>query len=292
MPPTPGRATALLLALAALGGTRAAAAQTWRTITSARQLQGERELTVEVRYGVGVFRLLAAPQGQLYRMEMRYDEDKFTPVREYLPATGVLRLGSRGQEGAHVSLGDRKRSDPPPSLDVALSPEIPVSLDLELGAVEADVDLGGLLVRRLAYKTGASRTRLRFGRPNGAECEEAVLEAGAAEFEASGLGNTNCRRLRFSGGVGDVTLDFTGAWRRPMDADVNVGLGSLHVRLPSDVGVALQVSRFLASLDAANFTRRGDTWYSNNWATASRRLTLHVSASLGNINVAWVGGGN
>ena len=290
--PTARRAAALVLALAVFGCTRQASAQTWRTITSARQLHGERGLTVEVRYGVGMFRLLAAPQGQLYRMEMRYDEDKFTPVREYLPATGVLRLGSRGLDGAHVSFGDRKRSDPPPSLEVALSPEIPLSLNLELGAVESDVDLGGLLVRSLAYKTGASRTRLRFGRPNGADCEEVVLEAGAAEFEASGLGNSNCRRLHFDGGVGDVTLDFTGAWRRPMDADVNVGLGSLHVRLPGDVGVALQVSRFLASLDAANFTRRGDTWYSDNWATASQRLTLHVSASLGNVDVAWVGGGN
>ena len=289
---TPRRGAALLLAFAALAGARSAFAQTWRTITSARQLHGERELTVEVRYGAGVFHLLPAPEGQLYRMEMRYDEDKFTPVREYLPASGVLRLGSRGQEGMHVSLADRKRSDPPPSLDVALSPEIPLSLDLELGAVESSVDLGGLLVRHLAFKTGASQTRLTFGRPNGADCDEAVLEAGAAEFDAVGLGNTNCRRLRFNGGVGEVTLDFTGAWRRPMNAEVNVGLGSLHVRLPSDVGVALQVSRFLASFDAANFTRRGDTWYSNNWANARQRLTLHVSASLGGIDVAWVGAGN
>jgi hypothetical protein len=54
----------------------------------------------------------------------------------------------------------------------------------------------------------------------------------------------------------------------------------------------MQLSRFLASFDATNFTRRGDTYYSGNWETAGRRLTLHVSASLGGIDVAWAGGGN
>jgi hypothetical protein len=288
---SPGRAATLTLVLALAAGARTAAAQTWRTITSARQLHGERELMVQVQYGAGIFRLSPATEGQLYRMEMRYDEDKFTPVREYLPASGVLRLGARGHDGVRVSLGDRKRSDPPPSLDVAVSPEIPLSLELELGAVQATVDLGGLLLRHLSYRTGASETHLRFGRPNGAACDEVDLEAGAAQFEVLGLGNANCRRLHFSGGVGEVTLDFSGAWRQAMDAEINMGLGSLHVRLPRDVGVSVELSRFLASFDAPGFTKRGDNYYSGNWATATQRLTLHINASLGGIDLAWVDAG-
>jgi hypothetical protein len=274
-------------AVPALSVSAPAAGQTWRTITSARQLHGEHELVVEVRYGAGRFRLAPGEEGQLYRLEMRYDEEKFTPLREYDAATGTLRLGIRGRDGVRVSHGDRRRSRPPPYLDLSLTPEIPLSLTLELGAVESDVELGGLALRRVSYRTGASETNLRFTRANPVECEELSLEAGAAAFEARGLANANCARVSFHGGVGDVTLDFTGNWRRSMEANLDVGIGSLNLRLPRDVGVAVRVNRFLASFDASGLHKRGDTYYSANWGTARQRLTLRVNASIGSIEVSW-----
>jgi hypothetical protein len=119
-------------------------------------------------------------------------------------------------------------------------------------------------------------------------CEALVIEAGAAQVRVSGLGNSNCTRLEVHGGVGELHLDFTGRWRQGMTADVNVGIGALRLRLPSDVGVSLKLTRFLASFEAPGFVRRADTWYSENWATARQRLALRVNASLGGVDVAWV----
>ena len=264
-------------------------AQSWRTITSARQLHGETDARVHVQYGAGRFRLSPGTQGELYRMELRYDEDKFIPLREYDVATGALNLGvrSRDGQGMHVSLGDRRRDGPTPSLDIDLNPDIPLSLDMELGAVEADVELGGLALRSVSYRTGASETQLRFSRPNPIACDELVMEAGAAEFHADYLANANCARLSFRGGVGEVTLGFGGNWRRPLTADVNVGIGSLHLQLPREVGVAVRLNRFLASFDAAGFEKRGNMYYSANYNSARYRLTLNVNASLGGVDVVW-----
>jgi hypothetical protein len=267
-----------------------ASAQTWRTVTSARQTHGERELTVDVQYGVGRFSLAPGPAGTLYRMEMRYDEERFTPVRAYDPASGVLRLGVRGRHGrgARITIGDRRRSGPPPTFDLALSPDIPLSLTLELGAVESDVELGGLALRSLTYRTGASESSVRFSQPNPVACGELAMEAGAAQLHVTGIANANCQRVRFQGGVGEVTLDFSGEWRQSMDADVDVSIGSLNLRLPRDVGVMIRLSRFLASFESAGFVKRGRTYYSSNYESARHRLTLDINATIGGVDVAWV----
>lgn len=265
-------------------------AQSWRTITSARQLHGERDLRVNVQYGGGRFHLAPGSPGELYRMEMRYDEDKFLPVRDFDPDALTLRLGTRSRRegsGINVSLGDRRRDRQVSTLDLALSPEIPLSLVLELGAVQADVDLGGLALRRVTYRTGASETQLRFSQPNPVACEELEMEAGAAAFHVQEIANANCARVSFNGGLGDVSLDFGGSWRRSLTGDVNVGIGSLSLRLPRDVGVSVQLNRFLASFDAAGFEKRGNTYYSANFNSARYRLTLSVNASIGGIEVAW-----
>jgi hypothetical protein len=275
-----------LLLLAALAGAAPAAAQTLRTLSSARQLHGETSLIVDVTYAVGELRLEPASSGDLYRMELRYDEEKFAPVREYDADAGVLRLGLRSLRG-HTTLG-RGRNRDTPSLDVALTPEIPLTLRIEVGAAQADVEFGGLELRRLAYKTGASESHVRFSRPNPVDCDALTFEVGAAEFNAVGLGNANCRRMGFHGGVGDVTLDFGGEWRNSAEATVKIGIGELKLMLPRDLGVAITLNRFLASFDHDGFTKRSGVYYSDNYASARYRLNLNVDAAFGGIEVHWV----
>jgi hypothetical protein len=280
-------AAAAALLLTALAASTPAASQTLRTLTSARQLHGESALSVDVTYAAGHFRLEPGSAGDLYRMELRYDEDKFTPVREYDPDGGVLRLGLTSRRN-HVSRRELKRGERAPSLDLALTPEVPLTLALELGAVESDVEFGGLALRRLSYRTGASESHVRFSRPNPLTCEAATFEVGAAEFEVTSLGNANCRRVSFHGGVGEVTLDFTGEWRNSAEASVKVAIGSLKLVLPRDLGVAISLDRFLTSFDHEGFTKRGGVYYSGNFATARYRLNLHVNAAFGGIEVRWV----
>jgi len=283
--------TFLAAATLVVAASTPASAQSWRTITSARQLHGERQLDVRVQYGVGRFQLVPGAADDLYRMELRYDEDKFVPVRAYDAEAGVLRLGVRSRDGSglNVRLGDRsRRDDPMPMLNLSLTRDIPLTLSMELGAVEADVELGGLALHRVELRTGASTTQLRFSRPNPVACDEMQIEAGAAAFNADNLASANCARIMFTGGLGDVTLDFGGDWRRSMAGDVNVGLGTLHLRLPRGVGVEMHMNRLLASFDAAGFVKRGGTYFSENFDGAQYRLTLDVSASLGGVEITWV----
>ncbi len=218
-------------------------------------------------------------------MVMRYDEDKFIPISEYDPAAGVLRLGLKTV--GHVTLADHDEQNKP-SLDLALAPGVPLALDVELGAAEASAEFGGLALRSLRYKTGASQTDLRFSRPNPIACDSLDLEAGAAQLTATGLGNANCRHVTIAGGVGALSLDFTGAWRGPTDVDAHLALGELKLEVPRNLGVAITLVRFLASFEQNGFTKRGDVYYSDNYAATSAHLDVRVQSAFGGIQVVWV----
>lgn len=273
--------TLISAAALALGCAGAVEAQDWRTVTSFRQRSEENRMDVHVHYGAG--KLLIGPSaggGELYRVGLRYDADMFDPITGY--ESGRLEVGVEGI-GSSVKL----RNSDAGELDLRLSPDVPLDLDLEFGAVEADLDLGGLLVARLEIETGASETDVRFSAPNRTACERLGISMGAAALEVEGLGNANCASIEVEGGVGDITLDFSGEWRRSMEADITMALGSLTVIVPSDVGVRVDRDTFLTGFDGSGFVKRDGVLYSRNWESARHRLSIDMSGAFGSINVRW-----
>lgn len=271
-----GTAAGLLVGLMAVP----ASAQTWGDLNGARLRTTEDALQVQVRYGAGSLELHAEEGTNLYRFDLRYDQDVFEPVHVY--DDEVLRIGVRRTEDAS---NVRTRSGG--KLELLLSTEVETHLDMQFGAVQADVDLGGLALAGLMVKTGASESRLDVSRPNTARIREATFEAGAAEFTATNLGNLNAQEIRVDAGVGEVKLDFGGEWNQNADIDLNVGLGSVHLTFPRNLGVRLVRSGFLASVDVDGLDKMDDGYYSPNWESADHRVTVDVTAAFGTVRVEW-----
>ena len=260
-----------------------ATAQDWRTITSMRQVGAEDLLRVNVEYAAGQLELAPARPGVLYRSTLRYDAEVIRPELNY--RAGMLRIGlddvrvrGRNLKSGHLRLD--------------LGPDVPLDLKVEFGAARANIDLSGLDIRRLRIATGASETDLRVDRPSPGVCESVDLDVGAASFRAFGLGNLNAERIRFSGGVGEVTLDFTGEARQDMSVSVEMGLGSLTLRVPRGTGIQVRKSGLLVSFDSQELIKRGNTFYSQDWESASRKITFDVQAALGSVRVVWVDPGD
>lgn len=272
----------LALALLTLAGSATSAdAQDRRTVTRSRQLSGEEKLDVEVRYGAGRFSVRPAPAGVLYRMHIRYDAERFEPVSEY--EDGRLELGVEGTEsGFHIG------KDHEGDLELLLARDVPMDLDLEFGAVWADIDLGGLALTDLDLRTGASESRMDVSIPNPVRLRKATFEIGAADFTAHHLGNLNADRIEVSTGVGEIQLHLTGEWRRDSEVSVKMGLGSLELRVPRGLGLKLEKSTFLTSMDMEGMVRRDDAYYSPGWDQSDRRITVDVEAAFGSIEVVWV----
>ena len=98
----------------------------------------------------------------------------------------------------------------------------------------------------------------------------------------------NCETIKVAGGVGGVTLDFNGSWRVNSTVDIDMGLGSLELRVPRGLGVSVTKKGVLASFDSQELVKRGNTFYSENWDTATNRVTFTIDAALGSIRMVWV----
>ncbi|MBI4421094.1 MAG: hypothetical protein HY560_09735 [Gemmatimonadetes bacterium] len=260
-------------------------AQSFRTMAGSRLRRGETALNVRVEFAAGRFRVSRDETGVLYRSRIVYNEDRFHPVMDY--ARGDLTIGLKANRG-RSQLSLNKLEAGRQVMDLGVAPGVPVSFELSIGAAEADVDFGGLDLTRATIKTGASQSLIAFSTPTTGQCDRLSIQVGAAELRAEQLGNARCRRLDFAGGVGDVTLDFSGEWgESETRADIAVGMGSLTLRLPRAVGVEVRMTRFLSSFNQSGFVKRGDSFYTPNWESAKTRLHLDVKAGLGSVDVVW-----
>jgi len=265
-----------------LGFPTPGSSQSWRTVTMSRQLSGESDMKVKVRYGAGRLSIRPAEAGTLYRMRLRYDEETFEPVAQYEENRLDLGLESIRK---HIDWpGERDSGE----MDLTLARNVPMDLDLEFGAVRAVLDLGGLQLTNLDLSTGASESRISFSQPNPIRMESATFEVGAADFQVRDLGNLNADRITVDAGVGNVVLAFTGGWKRDADVSVDMGLGALELRFPEGLGVRVLKNTFLTSLDSEGLVKRGDSYYSVDWEEAEHKVTVTVDAAFGSIDVVWV----
>jgi hypothetical protein len=278
----PAVLAAILLACCATVAT----AQDYRETSGSRERRGEKELSVKVEFGIGDLHLTAAPGGTLYRYSLLYDAEHFEPIGRYDADSHRLHVGVQGNSGHDYHYKDHIRQ----RLDLGLSPTVPASLDLTFGAGTADIDLGGLALRDIHVKGGASETTIGFAEPNRVECASLTLEVGAMDLKTEKLGNARCDRIDVKGGASSVDLDLTGQWAEgtTSDVDVTVGIGSVTLRLPENVGVEADVDRFLTTFDRSGLLRRGKSYYSANWDSAKTKLRLNVKAAMGEVNVEWV----
>ena len=277
-----------IVALAFWVSAGSASAQNLRAFTTFRQLHGETRLQADLDYRAGGLRVAPGRATELYRMDASYDEERYLPSSAFDAARGAVTLGLQpaGAGGLRVVSGRQLRQD----ANVAFTPEVDLDLDITLGAVDADLELGGLGLSRLTLQAGASQAVIRFSQPNRSRCSAAKITAGAAQVTMLGLGNSRCDRIDFEGGVGRVTLDFDGAWLSSSQAAVKMAMGELTLRLPRRVGVRLTLDRFLSSFDPTGLVPAGDGFQSPGYDRAERRLDIDVTTAVGGVKIEWADG--
>ncbi len=140
--------------------------------------------------------------------------------------------------------------------DLKLS-DTPLDLTLQAGAYEGNLELGGLALKSLTVKDGASHMDLSFLEPNQTEMSMLRYETGASDVKLTGLANANFSTLTFSGGAGNYTLDFSGELQRDGVVTIDSGLGNLALIVPEDVDAVVTVE------GAALNINHGSGWAQN-----------------------------
>ena len=256
------------------------AAQTWRTFDASRPARDTQALTVHVNFAAGRIRVQPAADRSLFDVHLRYDGERVDPVYRFDAAAHTLDIGVH-----HASVGKNMRGGEASELRLQLAKSVPLRLALDVGAAEGDFDLSGLQLEELTLQTGATDTRMRFDAPNARRMRTMRMKIGAASARVTGLGNANVERLEVDLGVGRAELEFGGEWRGDMDLAVNSALGQVTLRVPNDVGIRVETSTFLHSLDAPGMIKRDGYTVSGNWESARYKLRLHSSGAFGRLEI-------
>jgi hypothetical protein len=258
-----------------------------KKVTKTIELKGEKQLDVRMDIGAGIIDLRKNDSGDILNAEIEYDPDELWVDIDYNKSgdRGRLRLQSK-DEGDGIDLDKEDNY-----WYLEFTDKIPISFEIDVGACEADLDFSSLRVYELDIDLGASSVEIDFRKPNPERISEIKIDVGASSLEIHGLGNANFEELSFDGGVGDFTLDFSGESKGSGYCEIDVGLGSLTILVPRDVGVQIKAeSSFLSSvdIDEDDFEEIEDDLYeSDNFGRAEREFIFNIEIGLGSVEIEY-----
>ena len=246
---------------------------------------GDEELIrARVDLKVGQIEVEPGSTSNCYELDLHYNELAFEPRVDFDRDGGTvdLSVGLEGEGKSFRGLGDN-------TLYLRLNPETPLELKTSTGVGECNINLTGMKVRSVVLESGISETKLTMLESNPISCEKVRISSGVGELKLVGLGNLSFGELKFQGGIGAATLDFSGDWETAGDVEIDVGVGGVELQLPRDIGAEIRVTRsFLSEIDLPRFKKRGDTYYSDNIDRASTVIKFRVNAGIGEVELEWI----
>jgi len=169
--------------------------------------------------------------------------------------------------------------------DVRLSGNVPLALELNLGAFAGDVDLGGLRLRELTLNAGACDGAVTFSAPNPETMKALNAVVGAANFSLTGLGNARFQEMTFRSGAGNFELAFDGAFQGQSQVHVESGMSRLIIRVPREVGARVELEGALSSTHLRGFSQNGNVFTNASYGQVSDQLTISVKMGMGDLTL-------
>jgi hypothetical protein len=196
----------------------------------------------------------------------------------------VMNLKSWSGDRGHAKDPEREIEN---EWDLELARTLPLTLDLDLAASEADVELGGIPLRSARFDLGGGSAILSFDQPNPERLDRLKLAVGAGRLVTRSLGNSHARAVSVDAGAGGCVLDLAGDWRADALFEVDAGACSVEIRVPRDLAVRVNLRQtFLASLAAPEFEYLGDHGYASPaWQKGGISIVVDVTASVGEVRL-------
>lgn len=243
-------------------------------------LDGTEPIAVDILFGAGDLEIKAGEDDELFSGRFKYNVEEWEPEITYDDDLLVIRQGSSDEDwGFPTDEGARNE------WDLAFSPEVPLEIDLRIGAGEGELDFSGLQLEGLDIELGAGDFTAYFGEPNEVEMRDLDIDAGASKLQIIDVGNASPKRMAVRGGVGNITLELTGGWANSASIDVTTGVGSLTLRVPDNVGVRVDVEGGLSNIDVSGLHRSGDAYVNDAYGEAEVELDISVKTGVGQVNL-------
>lgn len=239
---------------------------------------------VELALGAGSLDIRPGTTDALVKGTFRYNVTDWRPVVALDDDTLAIRQG-----GLETGLFDGELGIPTGDVinewQIALSPEVPVSLDIKAAAVDGEFQLGGLDLEEISLAIAAGEVEVDFDAPGEGNLRRLSVEAGASALTLSNVGNAQPERISILGGVGDLVVDFSGEWTRSSKVDIKTGIGSTSLRVPDDIGVRVTISGGLSNVEVVGLRKSGSAYVNNLYGDSDIELLVDVATGVGRVSV-------
>jgi len=161
-------------------------------------------------------------------------------------------------------------------------------MNLNFGLGKVDLDFSGLRISQLVMDCGLSDVTLVNTKSNIISCEKIYIATGIADFNSLGLGNFNASNYIFDVGMGSAEIDMSGSANKDSNLDINVTVGSLELKLPTNTNIELIINKnMLSSVNVKGLISSGDGEYKSRknqkrWAT----MKAEVSVGVGSVDIS------
>ena len=251
------------------------------------EAEGAKKIDVQLEFGAGELRILPEDISEAAVLDILYDSRRVNYDIEYdvSKATGHLSIETDHRKHKSIDTDDNK-------LEMILSTRYPTSLEMDIGACDAEIDLGGINLEYLDIDVGAASGDIDFSEPNPMRLKEINIDAGASSLDMHSIGNANFELMSFSGGAGSFDLDFRGQYDGESTIDIDIGVSSADIILPQEIPVRVETSgsNWLSSVDFHNDNLEeidDDIYESPDFQDAETRIILTIDVGLGAVDVYW-----
>jgi len=247
-------------------------------------------IEIECDLAAGEFTIKSGDIEEIAEIDIEYDKRTIEYEIDY---------SERGEKGYLVIDIDQRENrffkdldDLENNWDIVLSDKFEFSINLDIGACEADFDFGGIRLTNLDIDVGAASGVIDFSEPNKSRLREINIEAGASSLEMHNLGNANFEYFEFSGGVGSYDFDFRGQYSGESIINIEIGLGTGDIILPRNLPVRVETEgcNWLSSIDFHNddlVEIDDDIYETEDFENAKTRIILRLEVGLGSVDVYW-----
>jgi hypothetical protein len=247
--------------------------------------EGCRQLDLQLDFSAGVIDIAPANIDDLIKLDIyytprfvTYDIDKSTKGDRCV----VTLESDRRRQGWDMDESENEWT-------LQLSKKYQTSIEMEIGACEGRMELGGIPLTGLIMDIGAADLEIEFSEPNPARLEELSVDCGASSLEIGGLANANVGSMEFDVGAGSCQIDLRGDLKGETQIDISVGVGSMDVILSPDVELMIEGGdNWLSSIDFQDFdmdkTRRG-TWKTGGFDEAKDRVIITADVAMGSVTI-------
>ncbi len=249
--------------------------------------QGAQRLEVGLEFGVGQLRIVPQDMEDVATLDVSYDTRRIEYDIEYYvkQRTGHLLVESSTRRKHNIDTEDNE-------LDLILSTRYPTVLELDIGACDAEIDLGGIRLEEVNINVGAASGDFDFSMPNPHRLKEMSIDAGASSLDVRNIGNANFEVFSFDGGAGSFDLDFRGTYTGESRIDIDIGLSSADIILPEGIPVRVESddNGWFSSVDFhGNDLEEIDDgiFESPDFDGARVRIILTIDVGMGSVDVRW-----